>query len=190
MTGPTVETRLRDRAAWVVFAYIVSPIWSPRAAVYQAARMRGLSSAQMTEAWTLMRPFALHQRVGFTDSITPGSADNAMRMLRAIEDPAYLADTVIDCRFPYGGFPGARAHAPLTPGEKLVPSLGYQDVIDLSEAAVPAHYASALLAFLPRHEVISAHAAGVPVDYALRAAKVGQSPTESWESLIPVEYLV
>lgn len=184
--------KLWNRALWVFWAYIVLPDLASRAATYRAARLRGLDSDQMAEAWKLLRPFTLNERVGFTDSVTPGAAANAMKMLRAVRDPSYFVHTIIDTRYDSADNAdnGMRAQSRVFRGAVFAPSLGYQDVIGLAEAKVPAEYARQLLPFMRIAEALACHRAGVPVDYALRASHARHSPSEMWAAGVPTEYLV
>lgn len=183
---------LWNRVLWALYAYVVIPDLSSRAATYRAGRLRGVDSAQMSEAWKLLQPFSLRERVGFTDSITPGSAANAMRMLRAVRDPSYFVHTVIDARYVTADNAdnGMRAQSRIFGGAVIAPSIGYQDVIDLAEAGVPAEYARQLLPFMRIAEVLACYRSGAPVDYALRASHARHSPSEMWAAGVPTEYLV
>lgn len=184
--------KLWNRVLWVFWAYIVLPDLASRAATYRAGRLRGMDSEQAAEAWKLLRPFTLNERVGFTDSITPGSAANAMKMLRVVRDPSYFVHTIIDARYvsAENADEGIRAQARLIRGTVIAPSLGYQDVIDLAEAGVPADYAKRLMPYTHIAETVACYLADVPVEYAHQAVRAGSVPSEMWAAGVPAEYLV
>ena len=160
---------------------------------YFHARARRLTWRQATEVYRLTRDFSATETTGFFDSVTPGSIENAMRMLRAVREPAYLTSFVIDCRYANAERDGnsrMRSASPLFGIGRNTKSLGYEDVIMLSEAGVTPNEAQPLAPYMPVSEVISCVRGGVPTDYAIRAAQTGCKPAEAWANGLPVEYLV
>lgn len=164
-----------------------------RSIPYYQARQRHLDWRQAAEAYRLTRGFSTAETVGFFDSVTPGSIENAMRMLRAVREPAYLTSFVIDCR--YAGSERdrdarMRSASPLFGDGRNTRSLGYQDVIMLSEAGVTPTEARALMSCMSVSKAIACVQEGIPTDYAVQASRAGHQPSEAWANGLSIEYLV
>lgn len=179
---------------WVCWALLAFPKLRGRAVVYYGGRMRRLTPDQIAEVWQLAGEFTVNEQVGFMDSIGPGAdaAANAITMLRRVKDPSYFTETVVDTRYAGVGdvTPDMRAKSWLIHGTMEAPTLGYQDVIALSDADVPAYYAKRVRSVVPLAETIACHSTGVPAEYAVRAASAGKWPSQMWAAGVPAEYLV
>lgn len=184
---------LWGRALWHFYRLAGSIAFSSRAKVYALSRQRHLDWRQAAEAYQLTRSLSVPETVAFFDSVTPGSRENAMRMLRAVRDPAYFTGFVIDARYASAQRDAAaqmRRASPLFGNPLSSYSMGYEDVIRLSEAGVSANEAQKIAPYMPVGEVISCSQKGVPAEYAIHAAQAGYRPSEAWGNGLPLEYLV
>lgn len=154
---------IAQRATWFWWSRCVSPNRNSRAASWRTFRLRNLTYKQGAEAWSYISSYSLRERVGFTDSITPGSAENALGMLRVPAIPSYFTEASVNA-----------SRSSFRPGETVgpeTPKLGYQDVIDLSFAGVPPEYAVPLhLSRTDVLDIVDLYRADVPVAYGFAAA--------------------
>lgn len=182
---------IRERLAWHVWTRMPEGI-SSKAATYSVCKRRRLTPEQTAEVWQYVRGKHPFIRIGLTNAVTPNGIDGVMAMVRADVDGDYLSETPVDGAYPYTpGWVGRQRGVPnptRPPGGLAPPILGYQDVIDMSNAGVPAKYGVAVLGFgLTSADAVELHESNVPLAYVRKA---GIETMEFLRAGVPFEYLV